>query len=207
MSYSQAKHRFFCSVLVGVALVGLGCHQGKPKSTKPEKGVDSELEKRRLESSIKQLEQARDSLQQQVNTLAGLPEAVNKAQYYQVKEAKLSKYTGLYDKDRDGACEKLIVYIKPIDQDGDIIKAAGRVTVQLWDLNSESAEALLGSWTVEPEQLRTLWFAAMMNINYRLVFDLPAGAASRPGPLTVKVAFTDLLSGVVFNQNALAKKH
>ena len=207
MSFSQVKHQICSLVLVWAALAGLGCRQGAGEPAATGRGVDPAVENRRLASSIKALERERKRLQQQIDTLAGLPETVDAAQFYKVGDVKLTKYTGLYDKDKDGTCEKLIVYINPVDQDGDIIKAAGRVSVQLWDLDANGAEARLGTWTVEPEELRKQWFATMLTINYRLVFDLPRKAISLQGPLTVKVAFTDLLSGVVFNKHAQAKKH
>jgi hypothetical protein len=207
VSFLQAKHQLCCLVFVWAVLAGLGCRQGTVVSTGTEQGVDPELENRRLASSIKRLEQDKEQLEQQVNTLAGLPETVDAAQFFRLRDVKLTKRTGLYDKDKDGSCEKLIVYIKPLDQDGDVIKAAARVDVQLWDLNADGAEALLSTWAVEPEQLRKMWFSTMLSINYRLMFDLPEKAVSLQGPLTVKVVFTDLLSGVVFNQHALVKKH
>jgi len=207
VSFFQIKHQIYGLMLVWALLAGLGCRQGTRESTATEQGVNPEVENRRLASSVKKLEQDRKRLQQQVHILAGLPETLDAAQFYKVGDVRLTKYTGLYDKDKDGTCEKLIVYVKPVDQDGDIIKAAARISVQLWDLNTDSAEALLGTWTVEPEQLRKMWFATMLTINYRLVFDLPSKAISLQGPLTVKVAFTDLLSGVVFNKHTQAKKH
>ena len=207
MSFFQAKHQVIRLALLGAGLALLGCRQDASQSAGVVQDVGPEVESRRLAASIKKLEQDRERLQRQVNTLAGLPETVDAVQFYRLGDVKLTNYTGLYDKDKDGTCEKLIVYIKPVDQDGDIIKAAARISVQLWDLNTDSAEALLGTWTVEPEQLRKMWFATMLTINYRLVFDLPSKAISLQGPLTVKVAFTDLLSGVVFNKHALAQKH
>jgi hypothetical protein len=207
VSFFQAKRQICCLVFVWAVLVGLGCRQGTVVSTGPEQGADPELENRRLAASIKTLEQEKEQLEQQVNTLAGLPETVDALQFFKLRDVKLTKRTGLYDKDKDGRCETLIVYIKPLDQDGDVVKAAAQVDVQLWDLNSDGAEALLGTWAVEPEKLRKLWFSTMLSINYRLMFDLPGKAISLQGPLTVKVVFTDLLSGVVFNQHALVKKH
>jgi len=207
VSFFQTKHQIIALTLLGAGLAVLGCRQEARESADVVQEARAEVENRRLAASVKQLEQDKERLEQQVNTLAGLPETVDAARFYGLGDVKLTNYTGLYDKDKDGTCEKLIVYVKPVDQDGDIIKAAARITVQLWDLNTNSAEALLGTWTVEPQQLRKLWFATMLTINYRLVFDLPSKATSLQGPLTVKVAFTDLLSGVVFNKHALAQKH
>ena len=207
MSFFLAKRQVWCLMLVWAVLAGQGCRQDTVVSNGTEQGGGSELENRRLASSIKRLEQDKEQLEQQVNTLAGLPETLNAAEFFKLRDVKLTKRTGLYDKDKDGRCEKLIVYIQPLDQDGDVIKAAAHVDVQLWDLNSKGAEALLGTWAVEPEKLRKLWFSTMLCVNYRLMFDLPEKAVSLQGPLTVKVVFTDLLSGVVFNQHALVKKH
>jgi hypothetical protein len=206
VSFFQAKHQIIV-LMLGAGLAVLGCRPNASQSTGPAQGVDPELENRRLASSIKSLEQDKERLEQQINTLAGLPDTVNAAKFFRLRDVTLTKRTGLYDKDKDGICEKLIVYIQPLDQDGDVVKAAARVAVQLWDLNTNSAEALLGTWAVEPEQLRKMWFSTMLSINYRLMFDLPEKAVSLQGPLTVKVVFTDLLSGVVFNQHALVKKH
>ncbi len=185
----------------------LGCRQNASRSSGVVQEADPAAETRRLRSSIKKLEQDKERLQRQVNTLAGFPETVDAGRFYELGDVKLTKYTGLYDKDKDGTCETLIVYVKPVDQDGDIIKAAGRVGVQLWDLNANGEEARLGTWTVEAEELRKMWFATMLTINYRLTFDLPPKAISAQGPLTVKVTFTDLLSGVVFNKQTQTRKH
>jgi len=77
--------------------------------------------------------------------------------------------------------------------------------VQLWDLNRQDGQALLGQWHIEPNELKKLWFATLITINYRLTFDVADKIEDAEGPLTVKVAFTDYLSGRVFNEQRVIK--
>jgi hypothetical protein len=152
-----------------------------------------------LQKQIEQTKAETDELRSQIQVLSGLPEQVKGENLYHLQRIKISGYTNLYDKDKDDKKEKLIVYIQPIDMDGDIIKAAGDVDVQLWDLSKEKEQALLGQWHVKPEQLKKLWFAALMT-HYRLEFDVAEKISEFKEPLTVKVTFTDYLNGKVFKE-------
>jgi hypothetical protein len=146
-------------------------------------------------------------LKKQVQVLTELPEEVKAENLYTVDKVKVHRYTGLYDDDKDGKIDTLIVCIQPIDNEGDVVKATGVVEVQLWDLNKADGEALLGKWHVEPEELKERWVALLV-INYRLKFDITNiinPDTSLEEPLTVKVTFTDYLSGKVFNEQKVIK--
>jgi hypothetical protein len=134
-----------------------------------------------------------------VQTLSGLPEDVRLESLYSLESVKIGRYTGFYDKDKDGKNEKLIVYIRPIDEEGDEVKASGAVDVQLWNLNKADSEALLGEWRVQPDELKKLWYATLVTINYRLTFDIADKVDNFDDIMTVKVTFTDYLTGKVFN--------
>ncbi|HUU16759.1 MAG TPA: hypothetical protein VMW72_06395 [Sedimentisphaerales bacterium] len=165
--------------------------------TKQKKQLDNQLEQSRAEN---------EQLTKQMQVLSGLPEEVKGENLYRLEKIKIGKYTGFFDKDDDGKKEKLIVYIQPLDEEGDIIKATGAVDVQLWDLDSsETNQALLGQWHVEPGELKKLWFATLVTINYRLTFDIGDKVRSFDEPLTVKVTFTDYLSGKVFKEQKVIK--
>jgi len=185
----------------------LGC--GSPPSGDGSSERIARLQKERLElqREIERLEQLTERLQGQVDTLAGLPEAVEKNYLYHLKQVELSKYTGLYDQSGDNVADTLRVYLKPVDQDGDIVKAAGLVDVQLWNLEGSAQDAMIGQWRVEPPALRALWYASLLTINYRLEFELPSAAIAVASPLTVKMQFTDMLTGKVFVQQRIAPSH
>jgi hypothetical protein len=160
-----------------------------------------------LAKQIETGETEKARLRKQIEVLSGLPADVKGEKLYRIEQVKITRLTNLYDKDKDGEKEKLIVYLQPIDQDGDILKAPGAVDVELWNLEGEAEKAKLGDWRVEPEELRKLWFAAMimMSTNYRLSFDVRGKIKDADEPLTVKVAFTDLLTGKVFKEQYIIK--
>jgi len=157
-------------------------------------------EKTLLQTQIEQSRTENEQLKEQIHVLSGLPEGVKPENIYSVHGIKITRYTNFYDKDKDGKKEMLIVYIQPIDQEGDIIKAAGDVDVQLLDLNKADGPVRLGQWHVTAEQLRGLWFKTLLTVNYRLTFDVAGKVENFKEPLTVTVTFTDYLTGKVFKE-------
>jgi len=198
---------FFCLLFSVFCLLQFtaGCENTSKKMKLAEECNLLKQEKTQLTHQIEQLEVDNKQLQKQIQVLSSLPEGAKSENVYELQKVKISGYTNLYDKDKDGKKEKLIVYIQPMDTDGDIIKATGTVDVQLWDLNRAVGEALLGQWQVKPEELKKLWFATLLTINYRLMFDVADKIDKFEDPLTVKVIFTDYLSGRVFIEQKVIK--
>lgn len=162
-------------------------------------------EKKELMSHIEQIESTNKDLQKQITTLHGLEDDVKLKNLCDIQKIKITKYTNLFDKDKDGTKETLIVYIQPIDQDGDIIKAPGDVHVQLLDLDKDKNPTLLGKWYITPGKLRKLWFNALLKAHYRMTFDVSEKVKILEEPLTVTVTFTDYLTGKVFEEQRLIK--
>jgi hypothetical protein len=155
-----------------------------------------------------QLEQSRannEQLKKQVKTLSGAREQATFDDIHSIERVEITNYTNLYDKNDDGKMDTLIVYLKPSDVQADIIKAPGEVDVELWNLNKPGAEAQLGKWHVKPDELKKLWFATLVTINYRLTFDITGKIEKYDEPLTVKVTFTDHLSGKTFKEQKAIK--
>ena len=78
--------------------------------------------------------------------------------------------------------------------------------VQLWDLNRTDSNALIAKWHVEPAELKKMWVATLITINYRLPFDVDDKLAGVKGDLTVKVTFTDYIFGKVFTEQFVIKR-
>jgi len=180
--------------------VAAGCDSADRPDPLKEQINSLKQEKTQLTRQIKQSGLENKKLKKQIQVLSGLPADAKLKNFYNLQRVKISGYTDFYDKDKDGRKEKLIVYIQPIDQDGDVVKATGSVEVQLWNLNRPNGNALLGQWRVEPDELRKLWFATLITINYRLTFDVADKIEKLEEPLTVKLTFTDHLSGKVFKE-------
>ena len=162
-------------------------------------------DKREMMRQIEQLESNNKDLQKQIKTLHGLPGDVDFKEIFEVKSVRITKQTNLYDKDNDGKTETLIVYIQPVDQDGDIIKTPADVHVRLLDLDKDKDPVVLGKWHLTPAKIKKLWLNSFMKTHYRLTFDVSDRVDSYEEPLTVMVTFTDYLTGKVFEVQKLIK--
>ena len=193
----------FCLLFSVFCLFAAGC-ESSSRLTPAEQIQALRQEKRQLQNQLEQSKSQNQQLKKQVQVISGLPEDKFEG-LYELKKIKLTRYTNLYDKDKDGRKEKLIVYIQPIDTENNKIKAGGTVDVQLWDLNKKGDEALLGEWHVGPDELKKLWFDTFLFINYRLAFDVTDIVENFDEPLTVKVTFTDYLSGKALKEQKVIK--
>ena len=195
--------KFFCtlsSVIIFMFFFA-GCGDSYKEPPLQEKVDFLTLQQKDLESKLEQSAAENKKLKQQIHTLSGLPEQLKGKNLYSIRDVEIGKYTGFFDKDKDGTKEKLVVYIEPIDEQGDVIKAPAEIEVELWDLNKSDGEALIAKWpAVKPDELKKLWFDGLLKVNYRLTFDIEDKVESLNDPLTVKVTFTDYLSGNVFKK-------
>jgi len=162
-------------------------------------------DKAHLTTEIEQSKAENDQLKQQIETLSGTREQASFDDIHRIESVKITRYTNIYDKDKSGTRESLIVYIQPTDSQGDIVKTPGSAEVELWNLNKPSDQALLAKWNVDSDQMKKLWFAAMVSTNYRLTFDVTDKIEKYDTPLTVKMTFTDQLSGKTFHDQRVIK--
>jgi len=160
-------------------------------------------EKTQLQSQLEQSKTENEQLKKQIETLAALPK--NQRELWSVQRIEIGRLSGLHDENKDGKKEKLIVYVQPIDQDGDSVKSPGEADVQLWDLNKKGGQALVAEWHIGPAELKKLWLTALLAGNYKLMFDVADKAGLFKEPLTVKVAFTDYLTGKTFQEQKVIK--
>ena len=193
-------------VVLGAALLlgTLGCEKSNKQSLWDQiKQLGQE--KTVLRQQVKQLQSENEGLTRQVENLSTLSPKIRIEAMTTVKRIEISKRTALYDKDKDGKKEKLIVYVRPFDETGDAVKAPGHVQIQLWNLNSDSEKALLGQWEIAPAELKELWSATLMTNYYRLVFDVSKLLSGSEKELTVRVNFTDYTTGRVFSEQKVIR--
>jgi len=200
---SSILHFAFCFLIF--LLLVTGCATPNDKESPAVKIEQLTQENTQLQEQIEQSNAENKQLKDQIQVLSGLPENVRLENLNRLETVKIGRYTGFFDKDNDGKKEKLIVYIQPVDEQGDTIKVTGAVDVQLWDLNKTNGQAMLGQWKVEPGELKKLWFATLVTINYRLTFDVTDIVESPEEPVTVKVTFTDYMTGKVFIEQKVIK--
>lgn len=196
---------FIVSVCLVSLLVFAGCE--KKAAIKTEKQGTPALSPASFKQENAQLKAENEQLKKQVETLAGIDKAVRLDAISTVSMIELTNRSGIRPKkDSNDVNESLIVYIKTIDDMGDVVKAPGQVKVELWDLNTKPAEALLGSWTVEPAKLKKNWSGSMMTNYYKLAFDVKAISKDpKRQELTLKAEFTDYISGKILKAQKVIK--
>ncbi|MCK5565412.1 MAG: hypothetical protein KAJ07_09215 [Planctomycetes bacterium] len=160
-------------------------------------------EKTELKRTIASLQEENKDILKQNKKLADLGPDVRLEAFPQTQKIKLRSRTGLFDKDKDGIKETLAVYVQPFDAAGDTFKAAGAVEIQLWDLNRPNDKAMLKQWQIDHKQLQQLWVGTLMTNYYRLKFDVGDMLSGDEEELTVKIVFTDYITGRVFHEQAV----
>ena len=151
-----------------------------------------------LKTQVESLQKENTQLTEQTATLSGLDKSTRLRDLDTLDKIRLNKRTGLYDTDENGTKETLIVYVEPLDTTQDNIKAIGTVNIELWNLNTDAAEAKLADWTLKPTELQKLWGGNIFASYYRLPFEVADILSGQEKELTVKVTFTDFLTGKVF---------
>lgn len=110
---------------------------------------------------------------------------------------EIASLTGGADYDDTPGDDGVTVYLRPRDGDDDIVKAPGRIQVQLLDNTNLAAPRVLQVCVVdEPNKLGRLWHGRFLTDHYTIKCEFPADVvlpASRR--VTVSAEFTDYLTG------------
>ena len=109
---------------------------------------------------------------------------------------RLGKLTGGWDPDESKPGDEGIqVFTVPTDQAGDEIKATGTFVIDAFDL-SKGGEVRLGHWEFPTEETSKRWLGSALQ--YGFIFELPWQTVPTGGEVTIRVTFTDELTGRVF---------
>jgi hypothetical protein len=99
--------------------------------------------------------------------------------------------------------EGLAIYVVPTDSTGEPIKAAGSFVVEAFDL-AATGDNRVGRWEFPVEQAQKNWFGRVTQYTYILNCPWQHGPPSHTD-LTVRVTFTDELTGRLFNVEKVIK--
>ena len=142
------------------------------------------------------------SLQEQKGTLPTLPRD-RLQKLFTTHDIKLGRLTGGADLDpaRPGH-EGLKVYLTPLDETGDQLKAAGTITVEAFDL-SRGEGAKIGTWMFDVPAARETWTSVLNRYNY--VLTCPWQTPPSGADVHLAVTFADELTQGVFKKTADVK--
>jgi hypothetical protein len=135
------------------------------------------------------------TLESQQESLPTLPqERLDKL--FTVHGIRFGKLTGGYDSDPKNPGDEVVkVYVVPFDTQGDVLKAAGRITAEVFDL-SESDKPLVARCESSLEDAPKNWYGKALLYEY--VLTCPLDRTPRGADLTVRVTFMDELTQRTF---------
>jgi hypothetical protein len=127
------------------------------------------------------------SLKERQNVVATLPED---------RVGKLFTTHGIVFSRLTTADQKMLkVYVTPTDDQAQRLKAAGAIVVEAFDLARPDNQRI-GEWQFTTEEAKSKWNGEMML--YAYVLECPWQNAPGSSNVTVKVTFTDELTGRAF---------
>jgi hypothetical protein len=94
----------------------------------------------------------------------------------------------------------LKVYLIPTDESGDDIKATGTVVIEAFDLAAQDTR--VGRWEFSSAQLKPMWNGHGML--YEFIIPCPWQTLPQHEKVTIKVSFTDALTGRTFDAQTIA---
>ena len=119
------------------------------------------------------------------------------ADLFVVERIDLASLTGGADYDGVPGDDGVTVYLRPLDADGHVIKAAGEISIELLDTSEPGSPRSLGRCVYDdPEQLRRLWHGGLLTNHYTIRCPWGAGVsppASRA--ILIQATFLDFLTG------------
>lgn len=186
-----------CAAAIGISLLAsTGC-------TGSQRHIGLIKEKEALQRSADQMlrelaaKDARiDQLESQVATLQAFNPR-RPADLFAPVKIQIASLTRGADYDGLPGDDGVTVHIRPRDADGDAVKAAGSITIQLIDNTNLATPTVVGVYEFDdPQALRSLWHGRFGTDHYSLKCPFPNGyrpPASRR--LTVSAKFVDFLTG------------
>jgi hypothetical protein len=123
-------------------------------------------------------------------------------QLFTVHGFTIGRLTGGADLDpaRPGD-EGLKLYVTPIDKQGDSLKAAGSFEIEAFDLARQESQKI-GAWSFPLQDAGKNWYGTLLNC---YVLTCPWQTVPRHDRLTVKITFTDALTGRRFTQQKVVE--
>lgn len=100
--------------------------------------------------------------------------------------------TGGEDYDKKLGDDGVTVYLKPVDRDGDVIKVAGDIRIELFDL-AEPGDNLVGRYEVGVDEVHKLWYGKFMTQHYTIRCPWLHGPPKHD-QITIRATFRDYLT-------------
>ena len=182
-------HRLWLGALAAaLAAVSGGC--AARTLTRPEQAEALVQKNRRLEDDL--LAARRRMAQLEAGGAApAAPAPAPPADPFRAVAVRFGRFTGGLDSDGKPGCERLRVFLEPLDAEGDVVKRAGALDLELLEAGAGEPR-LLGRWAWSAGELAQAWLSGFGIYAYVLKLDWPAGPPAPGSRLILRGAFTPL---------------
>lgn len=183
--------RFSRPVLLGLIFASAGGCQDN--ST-----IDLRRENLRLQEDVKkkdsdlaaQYAQISELNKQLLQARAFKPEDLEKIFF--PEKLVIDSLTGGENYDGKPGDDGITVYLRPVDKDGDVIKVAGDIRIELFDL-SKPSDNLIGRYDIPVDAVRKLWYGKLGTSHYTVKCPWLHGPPENT-EITVRATFRDYLT-------------
>lgn len=192
---------------IALGVAGLAAAALSGCAAQPQTNTNRELLK--LRESVAQQErelEARGATIAELNRKLAVATGVDEKQlayFYYPEKLQIDSLSGGFNDDKQGGDDGVAVYLRPIDRDGDVVKVAGTIRVQLFDLANPPDRNFLGEVTVPVEKSREFWYGKLMTQHYtvKVPFAYPPGHEE----VTVRATFVNLFPQRVVTAQQVVK--
>jgi len=141
------------------------------------------------------LQEENAQLKKQIETLAGIDKALRIEAITSLSKIELTRRCNLVDKNDDGNLDTLRVCLRTLDDIGDMVKAAGEVKIELWDLEADEQNAMIKSWEISAEVMKKAWSGTLLTSYFKFELDVTNENIQPSEAMTVRAEFVDYLTG------------
>ena len=128
-------------------------------------------------------------LNNQLDVARGISEDDLKRLFYP-ERLVIDSLSGGSDYDGKPGDDGVTVYLKPVDREGDIIKVAGDVRIQLYDLAAPPQQNFIGEYFIPVDQIGKLWHGKLLTSHFTIKCPWPHDPPRHP-EITIRATFVD----------------
>jgi hypothetical protein len=178
-------------VLAGMALAWAGAGCGGPSMSRDDQ-IRMLMEKsRRLQTELQESQQKAADLAAAGRTPAPAPAAAEDP--FQAVGLRIGKLSGVVDRTAGLSRERLRVVVEPLDAAGDVVKRAGRLELETFEVPLKNLPLKpYFTWKFPQENLSETWLSGLGEYAYVLRLAWPEGRPPTTPTILVRARFTTL---------------
>ena len=195
---------FGCACLLIGGLSG-GCGGADPVVDLRRKNQALKGEVRDLKDRVASQQAAIEQLNRELTVARALSDDDLKKIYYP-ETLRIGPLSGGADFDGEPGDDGVTVYLQPIDRDGDILKVAGDIRIELYDLAAPEGGKLLGEYYFPVDEIAKYWYGQLMTYHYTLNCPWKDRRPANP-EVTIRATFVDYMTKRVITAQKVCEAH